>query len=445
MAVGILLEPLQDGQTQASVRRKSEIRRGIAAAIAVVVSGLPAVFLCRLSIGSGRPMRRQWGVWGFPQVNLSGLQRRDSFGSSIPGREQATEERVGAGIFDEDMDEFADQRLRAVEDDDVVGAGAASKLQRRSVIGGLVVRVSAQFVGPFAWPFDQNFDDLADEAPVIGEADPGLDGEEIIVAAAFDLFGNIVGVKLERFRTGAGTVLEDVAVFKTSGGNEIAGALERFFGFAAETDDKVAADGHPGNGFATASEHVAVKSDSVHPLHSPQDDVATGLGWHVEVAADFGQVTNRLQQVIGHVAGEIGDELDAADARDVVQVVEQIRQPHHPSVTEAVVITVDGLANESDFLASLVGEVTHLGKDFVGMSALLRPADAGNDAVGAELVAAKLRADVSLEAVGAQLRFAKRVVTFEAALDFRSVSFRPAETDGQLRLPSVFDFFNQME
>src|SRR5262249_40858505 len=92
-------------------------------------------------------------------------------------------------------------------------------------------------------------------------------------------------------------------------------------------------------------------------------------------------------------------------------------------------------------------ELADLGGDLLGVAALLRTADAGNDAVGAELVAADHDADVGLKAVGPQRRVAERVVALEAAFDLRARGLFPIQTEGELRLTALFhrgDEFRQL-
>src|SRR5262249_45252771 len=136
----------------------------------------------------------------------------------------------------------------------------------------------------------------------------------------------------------------------------------------------------------------------------------------VQVRADLRQLTDRVEQVVAHVAREVGDELDALDARRVVYARQQVRQPFAAAVVLGVFVAVDGLAEERDLLAALAGELAHLGGDVFGWPALLGAADARHDAVGAELVAADLDAHVRLERRWPHRRVARRVVALEAAL-----------------------------
>ena len=78
---------------------------------------------------------------------------------------------------------------------------------------------------------------------------------------------------------------------------------------------------------AAPSEHLAIILDRVDPLHPLQHLVATRLGRHVQIGADLRQVADGIEQVVGHVAREIRDELDALDARRVVHARQQVGQP----------------------------------------------------------------------------------------------------------------------
>ncbi len=84
------------------------------------------------------------------------------------------------------------------------------------------------------------------------------------------------------------------------------------------------------------------------------------------------------------------------------------------AVAVDVAVAVDGLAEEGDLLAPLVGELPDLGDDVLGRPALLGPADAGDDAVGAELVAADLMRTYAWNGRRPHRRLAHRIVALEA-------------------------------
>ena len=96
------------------------------------------------------------------------------------------------------------------------------------------------------------------------------------------------------------------------------------------------------------------------------------------------------------------------------------------AVAAVVLVAVDGLAQQRDLLAPLGGELADLRRDLLRMPALLRPADARHDAVGAELVAADHDPHERLERRGPHRRVAR------ADRSFRS-SARPRARDASLR------------
>ena len=103
---------------------------------------------------------------------------------------------------------------------------------------------------------------------------------------------------------------------------------------------------------------------------------------------------------------------------NVVDAVEQVGEPGGPAVGLAELVAVDGLAEEGDLLDPLVGEAAGpRPRSTPGRPALLGPADRGDDAVGAELVAAHHDPDERLERAGPHGRLADRVVPLEARGD----------------------------
>src|SRR5262249_24470782 len=95
---------------------------------------------------------------------------------------------------------------------------------------------------------------------------------------------------------------------------------------------------------------------------------------------------------------------------------QQARQGFTPAVAVDIFVTVDGLAEQGHFLAPPAGELACLGSDMFGRPALLGAAHAGDNAVGAKLVAADHDADIRLERRWPHRRVTERVVALEAAL-----------------------------
>ncbi len=116
---------------------------------------------------------------------------------------------------------------------------------------------------------------------------------------------------------------------------------------------------------------------------------------------------------------------------DVVQRHEQVGQPRRAPAAP-IAVAVDGLAQERDFLAALIGQHAGFGQDVLRRTALLRAAGHGHDAVGAELVAADLDPQVGLEGRRPHGRIAERIEGLVAAADLLRRSLPAVQADGQL-------------
>ncbi len=195
-------------------------------------------------------------------------------------------------------------------------------------------------------------------------------------------------------------------------------------------------DRHAGHGLPAALEHLAIERGGVLPLHALEHLVAARLHRHVQIAANLGQIAHGLEQVVGHVLREVGDELDPLNAGRVVDFGQQVRQPHAPAVAQLVLVAVDGLAQQRDLLAPLGGKLANLGGEVLRVPALLRPAHARYDAISTELIAADVDADIGLERIGPHRRVAQRIVALEAALDLMA-ALGAIEAERNLQLAGV--------
>ena len=205
-------------------------------------------------------------------------------------------------------------------------------------------------------------------------------------------------------------------------------------------------DRHARHLLAAAGQHVAVVFDRVEPFH-PLQHARCSRDWAgtCRYGQTFGSSRTASSRSSVMSLGEVGDELDALDARRVVDARQQVATARYgrPS-PELVLVAVDGLAQQRDFLAALGGELADLGGDVLRRPALLRAAHARHDAVGAELVAADHDADVGLERRRPHRRVAQRVVALEAALDLVARRFVAVEADrASLRLAGLLDLGDQ--
>jgi hypothetical protein len=178
--------------------------------------------------------------------------------------------------------------------------------------------------GGLAGAFDENGYTAADEFGVVFFGDAILEFEHFLVAAAFDIVGDVIGEEFVGFGTGAGAVFEDKAVFEAAVSDELHAFFEAGFGFAAEAYDEVAGDGAVGDEFADAEHHFAVVFDGVAAFHAFEDIVTAGLSGYVQVFHDLWEIADGLQEVVGHIAWKVGDEADTFDAIDLMELFEEV-------------------------------------------------------------------------------------------------------------------------
>ena len=199
----------------------------------------------------------------------------------------------------------------ATEDHNPIIGGPAGKLWSFARLG--VERLG----GRAARTFHQHLDGLANIAAVIFQADLVLDRQQFVVSRPFDIFRYVVLECLVRFGTWPGTVFEHKAVFEPGAAHQRAAQLMIGVGFTAVADDKVAGDCGLGNHGPGAGKHLFVLLHRIAPLHASQHVVGSVLGGHVQVGRHFRQIAYGSEQIIAHVAREVGDEFDPADAVDL--------------------------------------------------------------------------------------------------------------------------------
>ena len=116
--------------------------------------------------------------------------------------------------------------------------------------------------------------------------------------------------------------------------------------------------------------------------------------------------------------------------------------------SSTVPITVHGLAQQRDFAAAFVGQLSGFGDNVIRMPALLRSAHLRHDAIGAKFIAADLNAHKRLIRRRAHGGIAVGIVAFEAAFNFLAAAGFAIEAHFQPRLRLAGnsfggDFFQQ--
>jgi len=176
----------------------------------------------------------------------------------------------------------------------------------------------------FAGAFDENGDTSADEFGVVFFGDAILEFKHVLVAAAFDIVGDVIGEQFVGFGSGARAVFEDEAVFEAAVANELQAFFEAGFRFSAEANDEVAGDGAVRDEFADAVHHFAVVFDGVAAFHAFEDIITAGLSGDVQVFHDLWEIADGLQEVVGHIAWKVGDEANAFDSIDLMELFEEV-------------------------------------------------------------------------------------------------------------------------
>src|SRR5262249_16343411 len=148
-------------------------------------------------------------------------------------------------------------------------------------------------------------------------------------------------------------------------------SLERFLGFATETDDEVTADSHTWDTLATSREHLTIVGHGVKSLHALQHLVAARLDRDMQIGTDLRQLPDGIEQVVAHISREVGDELDTHDARRVVNARQQVGESNLPAVAQVILVTIHCLPEQRYFLAAGRGKLADLGRNVIWLAALL--------------------------------------------------------------------------
>ncbi len=278
--------------TRAERRRERGRRRRRRGSIPIDATQRPTRSLSWLPMPSRLPYAR--GVTGFDC-----------------GRHHLPEQRDRAGVLDRDRDEPADQPLGPVEHDDPVAGVRPVSCPIPSVAVVITLAPRRRLARP------------STRTSTVRPTNARLSSRLIAVwTASSSLF--------RRRLTSSGTSsTKSVSAFVPCRGLYL--KMKLFLNRARSTsrtdfsNDASVSPQKPtmksletatsGTRRADPPEHVVVKRDRVHPLHPLEHLVAAALRGDVQVARDPGQVADGLEQVVGHVVGEVGDELDPLDRR----------------------------------------------------------------------------------------------------------------------------------
>ena len=269
-----------------------------------------------------------------------------------------------------------------------------------------------------------------------------MNGEQVIVAPLFHLDRDVVFQQLRALRSGTLAVLEDKTVFEAALFHQLYRLLEVLVRLAAKANNKIARHGITRDGFTNPLHHVAVILDRVAALHALQHDIRTALQWNVQVRRNLRQIADRLQQLVAHILGIVRHELQALDAVNLLQLVQQIGEPRRRAALD-VLVAVYGLAEQRDLFAALICQDAGFVINLLGRSALFRSARRRDDAVGAELVATDLDAQIRLKRSRAHRRVTQRIERLVAPFDLIERAVAAAQSDCHLAFRSGLDPLDQ--
>ena len=167
----------------------------------------------------------------------------------------------------------AGQARVAVENDNAVARRAADELRSaRSPASD----ASACLTGGFAGPLDQHLDLAADES-ALSSSLISFEWPAGVVAAALHLFGNVVGVMLERLRSRPRAVFEDKAVFEPAASRTRSMLASNSASVSPRiADDEVARHGAVRHRFSRMRHvHLEILLDRVAALHHARAPCST--------------------------------------------------------------------------------------------------------------------------------------------------------------------------
>src|SRR6266852_7898690 len=173
-------------------------------------------------------------------------------------------EREGTGAGNPHIHDLTEVALGALEDDDLVAAGAAREAIR-----------------PFlARPFDKNLHVTAYEATMALAADLIDEGQQALVSLFFERLLDLVG-HIRCRGVLAGRIFEDKGLVEFDLSHKRQGLIEILLGFSRETHDDVGADADVGFYPAQLFNDGEIALSGVAAMHQFQQAVAAALDWQM--------------------------------------------------------------------------------------------------------------------------------------------------------------------
>jgi hypothetical protein len=314
-------------------------------------------------------------------AGVEGLLGEERWGWGRGLRDGFAYQRAGKDLGDAHVDVAADRRDGvASEVDGLVLSGAAGDLA--SGVGAVL---------------DHDGHGLIQMAGVVAALNLALASVEDGEAFDFYFFGDRI-LHVDGRGVGAGGVFEAVNRVVAYLFEERDGVFEVLVGLAGEANDDVRRERDvapcgfgPGNA-------LEVPVAGVVALHGLEDGGAAGLDGEMDVVAEGGDGVDDVDDVAGEVAGVRGGKADALNARDFAYGGEEFGEG---ALAGGIMVAVDVLAQELDLGEARLGDALGFGEDGGGGAGAFFSAGVGNDAVGAEFVAAFDDGNVAAVGVGA--------------------------------------------
>jgi len=214
-------------------------------------------------------------------------------------------------------------------------------------------------------------------------------GQQPLVALLFYRLADLPG-HLRRGRVAPRRVFEHERLVELGFAHEPEGFLEVRLGFPGEAGDEVGADADGGLHAAQFPDDFQEPLAGIAAVHPFQHGVAAALHRDMGVFHQFAEPPIGFHQVI-RVPFRVGRA--KADPLQVVDFIHRFEQLHEGGAAvaagdEAPAVAGDDLAQEGDFLDALRGQLAAFGHDIADGPAAFLAAGVGDDAEGAELVAA---------------------------------------------------------
>src|SRR5262249_24813793 len=183
----------------------------------------------------------------------------------------------------------------------------------------------------------------------------------------------------------AGRIGGSIAGVKANLFDQTYGIQKLLLALAREANYEVGRDGGIRHLVSDIRDKLAIEVRSIAPGHSPESPVVACLNGNVKVLAGIGHRGHGLDNLRLEISRMSGDKADAEQTIHPGPPFEQVPQMH--GRVEIVPVGSYILSEQGDFLVAVGRQLFDFTHDLVRMAALFPPADVGNDAIRAVVIA----------------------------------------------------------